>query len=118
MRRMTPETEIQEFRHGQKNMSTPSADQPVTQLNSLDSLVHNFDLDLEAFSRTIQSITEQVEALKTSVAYGVTTGTHDNHETLREELDDLQSDWADLVEADVRLRDELKEDQWLVVFRQ
>lgn len=35
-----------------------------------------------------------------------------------EELEDLQSDWADLVEADVRLRDELKEDQWLVVFRQ
>lgn len=84
----------------------------------MDRLVHEFDTQLETFSRMIQSITEQAEARKASIEYGINSARYGDQQTLLEELEDLQSDWADLVEADVRLRDELKEDQWLVVFRQ
>lgn len=110
-------TEIQEQRHGRAEAMNLAQDTLTTDRSSLDRLVHNLDVDLEVFSRTIQSITEQFEALKGSIAYGGSREPSD-HNLLQAELDDLQSDWADLVEADVRLRDELKEDSWLVLLRQ
>jgi hypothetical protein len=114
--------EIQEQRHCRREATSPGQDALATDRHPLDRLVCNFDVNLESFSRIIQSITERVETLKASIDYGMDPGEHEDHHLLRSELDDLlddlQSDWADLVEADVRLRDELKEDAWLVVLLQ
>ena len=86
---------------------------------TLDNLVHAFDASLETFSRQIQSTTEKIQDYLLPFDFQTKGPGMDKHWiALKEDLHQIQSDWSDILEDDSRLKDELKEDRWLMVFRQ
>jgi hypothetical protein len=85
----------------------------------MNLLLDRFDAGLDAYSRSIQSLTEQIETYIAPLEFDQKLASSDpGFVTLQTELQELQADWADLLEDDTKLREELNEDKWLTVLWQ
>jgi len=115
-------TEIQEARHARvASGRNPSASKsgPDEKNSRLKLLLHRFDAGLDTYSRTIQRLTEEAEALLKPFEFQVPNEIPNARLlTAQTELSELQSDWADLLADEATLRDELNEDKWLEVLWQ
>jgi len=114
--------EIQEARHTRVDrgeMATISKPPPTEQNPRLKLLLHQFDSGLDTYSRSLQRLTEEAEALLKPFEFQVPSEIPDERlSTAQTELLDLQSDWSDLLADEANLRDELNEDKWLEVLWQ
>jgi hypothetical protein len=100
--------EIQEHRHA-VNSGTSST-------THLDSLIPSFDASLESFSHLISQLTTDTESYFASSTSPTPCGSR-TEKGLKTRLKEVQVDWAEMVERDGLLKEELKEDKWLAVFR-
>lgn len=75
---------------------------------NLDDKLQSLDATLEALSKTLLRVTNAVDAVPTVDA---------EERDLRARLDGVEQAWRDAVDEDAILREELREDRWLVVFR-
>jgi hypothetical protein len=114
--------EIQEVRHTRvdnRETSATSKSNPDEKNSRLKLLLHQFDSSLDTYSRTLQRLTEEAEALFKPFEFQVPSEIPDERlSTAQTELSGLQSDWADLLADEANLRDELNEDKWLEVLWQ
>lgn len=99
--------EIQELRH-KVIPTTPSKPLSTTNTQShLDPLLSLLLTQIESFSPAIQALSDQIGHQQVGSADG-----------LSEDVRELQEGWRDALEDEERLKEELREDRWLVVFRQ
>lgn len=124
---ITPE--IQELRHqsgvSSQNANTHSSEDSPRSSNEssriIDQALINLDERLESISRNIQSIDETLVPLLRSAVKTPTQNTSQNVDeaskmTLRKHAAIIQ-EWESIQNEAEVLREELKEDKWLTVFR-
>lgn len=75
---------------------------------NLDDKLQSLDATLESLSKTLLRVTNAVDAVPAVDA---------EERDLRARLDGVEQAWRDAVDEDAVLREELREDRWLVVFR-
>jgi hypothetical protein len=75
---------------------------------NLDDRLQSLDATLESLSKTLLRVTNAVDAVPAVDA---------EERDLRARLDGVEQAWRDAVDEDAILREELREDRWLVVFR-
>ena len=104
--------EIQELRH--KSQGSPDASGAN---NEIDQLLISLDERLESVSKGVKVVTDTLEPLlsKTPVPSGF--GTDGEGAVMIRKHAALMAEWEGAKSESETLRDELKEDKWLIVFR-
>lgn len=108
--------EIQELRH--KSQSSSDAASATGATNTIDQSLMNLDERLEAVAQGVKSVSD---ALTPLMSQKQTTYTEEGHSgeggvILRKHAA-LMAEWEAVQRESDTLRDELKEDKWLIVFR-
>lgn len=105
--------EIQELRHKSQSGDTSSASRVIDQ--SLAAL----DERLETVSKGVASVNESLEPLLNSLKTPtiVQAGENDDNAAILRKHAAMLSEWEALQKESEILREELKEDKWLTVFR-
>ena len=104
--------EIQELRHKSQGSSDASGAN-----NEIDQLLINLDERLESVSKGVKVVTDALEPLlsKTPVPSGF--GMDGEGAVVIRKHAALMAEWEAAKSESETLRDELKEDKWLIVFR-
>ncbi|THH07394.1 hypothetical protein EW145_g3407 [Phellinidium pouzarii] len=104
--------EIQELRH-----QSQSSDHPQTSsTNIIDQALMNLDERLEAVNRGMKSVADALEPLSSQTPKQP-LDEEDEGSLLLRKHSALMSDWEAIQDESDVLREELKEDKWLTVFR-
>ncbi|KAG8987983.1 hypothetical protein FRB90_003043 [Tulasnella sp. 427] len=121
--------EIQELRHrslepqnaapGSPTAGRKSTDSTSSSSSIIDNALGQLDARLDSVNGSIQAITTAVEPLLSVVKTPtqVQSGEWDEETNLIRKYSDLLQEWKGLQAEAKVLRDELKEDKWLAVFR-
>ena len=112
------ETEIQELRHQDFGSNAVNGASSSTSLSSvIDQALLGLDERIEVIAHGINAINSLMDGDKSDENSAPGGTLSDVDDVLRHKQTTLNSEW-DSVQADVtNLRDELKEDKWLAVFR-
>ncbi|KAG6890322.1 hypothetical protein C0995_009529 [Termitomyces sp. Mi166 len=107
-------TEIQELRH-----KSQSSSDPTSTTNVIDQSLMNLDEKLESVEKGMKSINESLDPLLqiASTPTLQTNGDPSDSALLLRKHATLQTDWETVRNESDVLREELKEDKWLTVFR-
>ncbi|KAF9563117.1 hypothetical protein CPC08DRAFT_816795 [Agrocybe pediades] len=107
--------EIQELRH--KSQSPENADHSTP--TNIDQSLMALDERMETLSKGIKNVNETLEPLLRTAATPTVAenGSANENAALIRKHANLMSDWAAVQEESEVLREELKEDKWLTVFR-
>ncbi|KAI5123538.1 hypothetical protein M0805_006698 [Coniferiporia weirii] len=104
--------EIQELRH----QSQSSQNTQTSSTNIIDQALMNLDERLEAVNRGMKSVADALEPLSSQTPKQPTDEEDERALLLRKHAA-LTSDWEAVQDESDVLREELKEDKWLTVFR-
>ncbi|KAH8093279.1 hypothetical protein BXZ70DRAFT_1010504 [Cristinia sonorae] len=107
--------EIQELRHNSQSQSSDAANAP----KGLDQSLASLDERLETVSQGIKAVNETLEPLLDAVKTPTLVSNHDTseHAAILRKHSDLIAEWDAVQKESQVLREELKEDKWLTVFR-
>lgn len=113
-------TEIQELRH--QSQSAQEASGASGASNVIDKSLSNLDERLDDISKGIKTVNESMEPLlvansKTPTQASLDTGDADGETGLLRKHSALLADWESVQKESEMLREELREDKWLTVFR-
>ena len=104
--------EIQELRHKSQGSSDASGAN-----NEIDQLLINLDERLESVSKGVKAVTDALEPLLSQAPVTSGFGTDGEGAVMVRKHAALMAEWEAAKSESETLRDELKEDKWLIVFR-
>ena len=104
--------EIQELRHQSQGSSDASGAN-----SEIDQLLINLDERLESVSKGIKAVSETLEPLLNQTPVPSGFGTDGEGAVIIRKHGALMAEWEAAKLESETLRDELKEDKWLIVFR-
>lgn len=105
-------TEIQELRHKSQGSSDTSGAN-----NEIDQLLVNLDERLDSVSKGIKAVTETLEPILNRTPVPSRLSVDGEAAVIIRKHAALLSEWETAKAESGTLRDELKEDKWLIVFR-
>lgn len=85
--------------------------------NEIDQLLINLDERLELVSKGIKAVTDALEPLLSQTPVPSGFGTDGESSAMMRKHAALMAEWEAAKSESETLRDELKEDKWLIVFR-
>ena len=104
--------EIQELRHKSQGSSDASGAN-----NEIDQLLINLDERLESVSKGVKAVTDTLEPLLSQTPVPSGFGMDGEGAVMIRKHAALMAEWEAAKSESGTLRDELKEDKWLIVFR-
>jgi hypothetical protein len=104
--------EIQELRHQSHGSSDASGAN-----NEIDQLLVNLDERLESVSKGVKTVTDTLEPLLNQTPVPSGFGVDGEGAVVIRKHAALMAEWEAAKSESETLRDELKEDKWLIVFR-
>jgi hypothetical protein len=104
--------EIQELRHKSQGSSDASGAN-----NEIDQLLASLDERLDSVARGVKAITETLEPILNRTPLPSGLGTSGEAAVITRKHAALVAEWETAKAESETLRDELKEDKWLIVFR-
>jgi hypothetical protein len=104
--------EIQELRHKSQGSSDASGAN-----NEIDQLLVSLDERLESVSKGVKAVTETLEPILTRTSFPSGIGADGEIVVMIRKHAALMAEWEAAKAESETLRDELKEDKWLIVFR-